>query len=80
MLSDDERDGKCWELEHMVGHENKRGKIWYLVHWKGYRSKEDSWKKLVELKYTKRFMEEYYVRLRRRKKLTEKTDRKRTRL
>ena len=25
--SDDERDGKCWELERMVDHENKRGTV-----------------------------------------------------
>ena len=64
----------------MVDHENKRSKTWYLVRWKGYGPKEDLWKKLVEFKYVKRFVEEYYERLRRREELTGKAGRKRARL
>jgi len=80
ILGDDERDGKRWELECVVDHENRRGKTWYLVRWKGYRQKEDSWKKSVELKYVKRLVEEYHERLRRREEVTGKAGRKRARL
>src|SRR6266566_7643056 len=55
MSGDDERDGKRWELERVVDHENRRGTAWYLVCWKGYGLKEDSWKKVTALKHTKRF-------------------------
>ncbi len=77
---DDERDGKRWELERVVDHENRRGKTWYLVRWKGYGPKEDSWKKPAELKHAKRLVEEYHERLRRREELTGKAGRKRARL
>ena len=77
---DDERDGKRWELERVVDHENRRGKTWYLVRWKGYGPKEDSWKKPAELKHAKRLVEEYHERLRRREEFTGKAGRKRARL
>ena len=80
MSGDDERDGKRWELERVVDHENRRGTAWYLVRWKGYGSKEDSWKKVTMLKYAKRLVEEYHKRLRRREELMEKAGRKRARL
>ncbi len=41
MSGDDERDGKCWELECVIDHKNRRSTAWYLVCWKGYGSKED---------------------------------------
>jgi len=31
MSNDDERDGKRWELERVVDHENRRDTAWYLV-------------------------------------------------
>jgi len=41
MLDDNEWDGKRWELERVMDHENRRGTAWYLVCWKGYGPKED---------------------------------------
>ena len=76
---DDEWDGKRWELERVVDHENRRGTAWYLVCWKGYGPKEDSWKKVTAFKHAKRLVEEYHERLRRREELMGKADRKRVR-
>ena len=76
MSGDDERDGKRWELERVVDHENRRGTAWYLVRWKGYRPKEDLWKKVTTFKYAKRLVEEYHERLRRREELMGKAGRK----
>ena len=78
--SDDERDGKRWELERVVDHKNRCGKTWYLVRWKGYGPKEDLWKKVTAFKHVKRLVEEYHERLRQREELIGKADRKRTRL
>ncbi len=79
MLSDNERDGKHWELECVVDHENRRGTAWYLVRWKGYGPKEDSWKKVTTFKHIKRFVEEYHERLRRREEFMGKAGCKRAR-
>jgi len=75
--SDDERDGKRWELERVIDYQNRRDKTWYLVRWKGYGPKEDSWKKPAELKHVKRLVEEYHECLRRREELTGKVGCKR---
>jgi len=80
MSSDDERDGKRWELECVVDYKNRRGTVWYLVRWKGYGPKEDLWKKVIAFKYAKRFVKEYYERLRRREELMGKAGCKRVRL
>src|SRR6266566_4891044 len=80
MSSDDEWDGKRWELECVVDHENRRGTVWYLVRWKGYGPKEDSWKKVITFKYVKRLVKEYHERLRRREELMGKAGRKCARL
>ena len=79
-LGDNERDSKRWELKRVVDHENRRGTVWYLVRWKRYGPKEDSWKKVTTFKHAKRLVEEYHERLRRRKELMGKADRKRARL
>src|SRR6266699_1402024 len=79
MSGDDERDGKRWELERVVDHENRRGTAWYLVRWKEYGPKEDSWKKVTALKHAKRLVEEYHERLRRREELVGKAGCKRAR-
>ena len=79
ILGDDERDGKRWELKCVVDHENRRGTVWYLVRWKGYGLKEDLWKKVIAFKYVKRFVKEYYERLRCREELMGKAGCKRVR-
>ena len=67
--SDDERDGKRWELERVVDYKNKRGKIWYLVRWKGYGPQWDSWKESVVFKYARQLLNGYCERFQRQKKL-----------
>ncbi len=63
------RDGKHWELEHMIDHATRRGKTHYLVRWKGYRPQYDKWLKPEAFKYTARLMEEYHERLQHKEEL-----------
>lgn len=51
-----------YEVESVVDSHLRQGKLEFLIHWKGYTIEHDSWEPEVNLKNSKKYINEFYKR------------------